>query len=123
MIVRGEAAPASTRLNKRTVLLREDMTVLSAPKLLAHKPLSDPVDITRNALIEIDDAPGGLAGLAGNNAGVGETVVSGGHRVRSSVRAIQAVRATGLGSVGCNGGTGAVIDQTVVNWLPVSEEI
>ncbi len=97
VIVRGEAAPASTRLSKRIVLLREDMTVLSAPKLLTREPLADPADITRHALIESMTRPADWQAWL-QHAGVGETVVAGGHRFDHLFVAIQAVK-DGLGSV------------------------
>ena len=39
VVLRGETAPTSTRLSKRVFLFREDMAVLSSPKLLTRKPL------------------------------------------------------------------------------------
>lgn len=97
VIVRGEASPASTRLNKRAFLLREDMAVLSSPKLLARKPLADPADITSHELIESMTRPADWQAWL-QRANVDNAIVAGGHRFDHLFVAIQAVK-DGLGSV------------------------
>ncbi|MBR1216981.1 LysR family transcriptional regulator [Bradyrhizobium sp. U87765 SZCCT0131] len=97
VIVRGEAAPTSTRLSERVFLLREDMTVLSSPKLLASKPLAKPADVTRHALIESMTRPQDWQAWL-QQANVGNAIVAGGHRFDHLFVAIQAVK-DGLGSL------------------------
>ena len=96
VVMRGEAAPATTRLNERVLLFREDMTVLSSPKLLASKPLVDPADITSHELIESVTRPQDWQAWL-RLANVNHAVVAGGHRFDHLFVAIQAVK-DGLGS-------------------------
>src|ERR1700691_1746721 len=98
VVMRGEAAPATTRLNERVLLFREDMTVLSSPKLLASQPLAHPADITNHELIESVTRPHDWQAWLGL-ANVNNAFVAGGHRFDHLFVAIQAVR-DGLGSSG-----------------------
>src|ERR1700757_1420773 len=77
VVVRGEAAPASTRLSERIFLLREDMTVLTSPKLLNRKPLAKPADITSHELIESMTRPADWQAWL-TRANVDDTVTGGG---------------------------------------------
>jgi LysR family glycine cleavage system transcriptional activator len=96
VVMRGETAPATTRLNKRVLLFREHMTVLSSPKLLASKPLANPTDITSHELIEsVTRLQNWQAWL--KLANVNNAIVAGGHRFDHLFVAIQAVK-DGLGS-------------------------
>lgn len=97
VVVRGDAAPASTRLNKRVFLFREDMAVLSSPKLLMRKPLARPADISSHDLIESMTRPADWPAWL-TRAGVSDAIVAGGHRFDHLFVAIQAVR-DGLGSL------------------------
>jgi len=97
VVMRGDTAPASTRLSERALLFREDMTVLSSPKLLGRAPLRQPADITSHALIESVTRPEDWqAWLA--RADIDNAIVAGGHRFDHLFVAIQAVR-DGLGSI------------------------
>jgi DNA-binding transcriptional LysR family regulator len=96
VVMRGETAPATTRLNERVLLFREHMTVLSSPKLLASKPLANPTDITSHELIEsVTRLQNWQAWL--KLANVNNAIVAGGHRFDHLFVAIQAVK-DGLGS-------------------------
>jgi LysR family transcriptional regulator, glycine cleavage system transcriptional activator len=97
VVVRGEAVLTSTRLNKRILLLREDMTVLSSPKLLNRKPVAKPVDITSHELIEPMTRPSDWQAWL-KCASVNDTVMAGGYRFDHLFVAIQAVK-DGLGSL------------------------
>jgi LysR family glycine cleavage system transcriptional activator len=97
VVLRGETAPASTRLNERALLFREDMTVLSSPKLLASKPLANPTDITSHELIEAVTRPQDWQAWL-QLANVNNAIVAGGHRFDHLFVAIQAVR-DGIGSL------------------------
>jgi DNA-binding transcriptional LysR family regulator len=96
VVVRGDTAPATTRLNERVLLFRENMTVLSSPKLLTSKPLKSPTEITKHQLIESvtrpQDWPSWLKLANVNNA-----VSAGGHRFDHLFVAMQAVK-DGVGS-------------------------
>ena len=97
VILRGEAAPATTRQSERVLLFREDMTVLSAPKLLHQQPLAQPADITSHALIESMTRPQDWQAWL-QLANVRDAIVAGGHRFDHLFVAIQAVK-DGLGSL------------------------
>jgi len=97
VVLRGETAPISTRLSKRVFLFREDMAVLSSPKLLTRKPLAKPADITRHALIESMTRPQDWPAWL-KRANVSDAIVAGGHRFDHLFVAIQAVK-DGLGSL------------------------
>jgi len=96
VVMRGETAPATTRLNQRVLLFREDMTVLSSPRLLASKPLAKPADITSHELIESVTRPQDWQAWL-KLANVNNAIVAGGHRFDHLFVAIQAVR-DGIGS-------------------------
>jgi LysR family glycine cleavage system transcriptional activator len=96
VVVRGETAPATTRLNERVLLFREDMTVLSSPKFLASKPLAKPTDITSHQLIESATRPQSWQTWL-ELANVNNAIVAGGHRFDHLFVAMQAVK-DGLGS-------------------------
>lgn len=97
VVFRGETAPTSTRLSKRVFLFREDMAVLSSPKLLTRKPLAKPADITSHALIESMTRPQDWQAWL-KRANVSDAIVAGGHRFDHLFVAIQAVK-DGLGSL------------------------
>lgn len=97
VVLRGETAPISTRLSKRVFLFREDMAVLSSPKLLTRKPLAKPADITSHALIESMTRPQDWPAWL-KRANVTDAIVAGGHRFDHLFVAIQAVK-DGLGSL------------------------
>ena len=97
VVLRGEKAPISTRLSKRVFLFREDMAVLSSPKLLTRKPLAKPADITSHALIESMTRPQDWQAWL-KRANVNDAIVAGGHRFDHLFVAIQAVK-DGLGSL------------------------
>lgn len=97
VVVRGEPAATSARLNKRVALFREEMTVLSSPKLLRLKPLVQPEDIKRHDLIESMTRPQDWQTWL-KRAGVEGAVVAGGHRFDHLFVAMQAV-SDGLGSI------------------------
>jgi LysR family transcriptional regulator, glycine cleavage system transcriptional activator len=97
VVLRGETAPTSTRLSKRVFLFREDMAVLSSPKLLTRKPLAKPADITSHALIESMTRPQDWQAWL-KRANVNDAIVAGGHRFDHLFVAIQAVK-DGLGSL------------------------
>jgi LysR family transcriptional regulator, glycine cleavage system transcriptional activator len=97
VVLRGETAPTSTRLSKRVFLFREDMAVLSSPKLLTRKPLAKPADITSHALIESMTRPQDWQAWL-KRANVSDAIVAGGHRFDHLFVAIQAVK-DGLGSL------------------------
>ena len=97
VVLRGETAPRSTRLSKRVFLFREEMAVLSSPKLLTRKPLAKPADITSHALIESMTRPQDWQAWL-KRANVSDAIVAGGHRFDHLFVAIQAVK-DGLGSL------------------------
>jgi LysR family glycine cleavage system transcriptional activator len=97
VVLRGETAPTSTRLSKRVFLFREDMAVLSSPKLLTRKPLAKPTDITSHALIESMTRPQDWQAWL-KRANINDAIVAGGHRFDHLFVAIQAVK-DGLGSL------------------------
>jgi LysR family transcriptional regulator, glycine cleavage system transcriptional activator len=97
VVLRGETAPTSTRLSKRVFLFREDMAVLSSPKLLTRKPLAKPTDITSHALIESMTRPLDWQAWL-KRANINDAIVAGGHRFDHLFVAIQAVK-DGLGSL------------------------
>jgi DNA-binding transcriptional LysR family regulator len=97
VVMRGETAPTSTRLSERVFLFREDMAVLSSPKLLTRKPLAKPADITSHALIESMTRPQDWQAWL-KRANVSDAIVAGGHRFDHLFVAIQAVK-DGLGSL------------------------
>jgi LysR family glycine cleavage system transcriptional activator len=97
VVLRGETAPTSTRLSERVFLFREDMAVLSSPKLLTRKPLAKPADITSHALIESVTRPQDWQAWL-KRANVNDAIVAGGHRFDHLFVAIQAVK-DGLGSL------------------------
>lgn len=97
VVLRGETAPTSTRLSERVFLFREDMAVLSSPKLLIRKPLAKPADITSHALIESMTRPQDWQAWL-ERANVNDAIVAGGHRFDHLFVAIQAVK-DGLGSL------------------------
>jgi LysR family glycine cleavage system transcriptional activator len=97
VVMRGETAPTSTRLSERVFLFREDMAVLSSPKLLIRKPLAKPADITSHALIESMTRPQDWQAWL-KRANVNDAIVAGGHRFDHLFVAIQAVK-DGLGSL------------------------
>jgi LysR family glycine cleavage system transcriptional activator len=97
VVLRGETAPTSTRLSERVFLFREDMAVLSSPKLLTRKPLAKPADITSHALIESMTRPQDWQAWL-KRANVNDAIVAGGHRFDHLFVAIQAVK-DGLGSL------------------------
>ncbi|WP_029582734.1 LysR substrate-binding domain-containing protein [Bradyrhizobium sp. URHD0069] len=97
VVLRGETAPTSKRLSERVFLFREDMAVLSSPKLLTRKPLSKPTDITSHALIESMTRPQDWQAWL-KRAKVNDAIVAGGHRFDHLFVAIQAVK-DGLGSL------------------------
>lgn len=96
VVVRGDTAPATTRLNERILLFREDMTVLSSPKLLNRKPLKSTTEIVSHQLIgsvtRPQDWPSWL-----KLANVTNAMPAGGHRFDHLFVAMQAVK-DGLGS-------------------------
>ena len=97
VVLRGETAPTSTRLSERVFLFREDMAVLSSPKLLTRKPLAKPTDITSHALIESMTRPQDWQAWL-KRANINDAIVAGGHRFDHLFVAIQAVK-DGLGSL------------------------
>jgi DNA-binding transcriptional LysR family regulator len=97
VVMRGETAPTSTRLSERVFLFREDMAVLSSPKLLTRKPLAKPTDITTHALIESMTRPQDWQAWL-KRANISDAIVAGGHRFDHLFVAIQAVK-DGLGSL------------------------
>jgi DNA-binding transcriptional LysR family regulator len=97
VVMRGETAPTSTRLSDRVFLFREDMAVLSSPKLLTRKPLAKPTDITSHALIESMTRPQDWQAWL-KRANISDAIVAGGHRFDHLFVAIQAVK-DGLGSL------------------------
>jgi LysR family glycine cleavage system transcriptional activator len=97
VVMRGETAPTSTRLSERVFLFREDMAVLSSPKLLTRKPLAKPTDITSHALIESMTRPQDWQAWL-KRANISDAIVAGGHRFDHLFVAIQAVK-DGLGSL------------------------
>jgi LysR family transcriptional regulator, glycine cleavage system transcriptional activator len=97
VITRGEAAATPSRLSERRLLFREDMAVLTSPKLLAQKPLAKPGDVRRHHLIESMTRPQDWQTWL-KHAGVSDAFVSGGHRFDHLFVAIQAVK-DGLGSL------------------------
>jgi LysR family transcriptional regulator, glycine cleavage system transcriptional activator len=97
VVLRGETAPTSKRLSERVFLFREDMAVLSSPKLLTRKPLAKPTDITSHALIESMTRPQDWRAWL-KRANVNDAIVAGGHRFDHLFVAIQAVK-DGLGSL------------------------
>jgi LysR family glycine cleavage system transcriptional activator len=97
VVLRGETAPTSTRLSERVFLFREDMAVLSSPKLLTRKPLAKPTDITSHALIESMTRPQDWQAWL-KRANISDAIVAGGHRFDHLFVAIQAVK-DGLGSL------------------------
>jgi LysR family glycine cleavage system transcriptional activator len=97
VVMRGETAPTSTRLSERVFLFREDMAVLSSPKLLTRTPLAKPTDITSHALIESMTRPQDWQAWL-KRANVNDAIVAGGHRFDHLFVAIQAVK-DGLGSL------------------------
>ncbi|MGO8913509.1 MAG: LysR substrate-binding domain-containing protein [Bradyrhizobium sp.] len=113
VVVRGEAALTSTRLSRRIFLLREDMTVLSSPKLLKRKPLAHPTDITTHELIESMTRPLDWQAWL-RRASVNDTVMAGGYRFDHLFVAIQAVK-DGLGSL--------VAPQNVLQTAIISGEL
>ena len=97
VVLRGETAPTSKRLSERVFLFREDMAVLSSPKLLTRKPLAKPTDITSHALIESMTRPLDWQAWL-KRANINDAIVAGGHRFDHLFVAIQAVK-DGLGSL------------------------
>jgi LysR family transcriptional regulator, glycine cleavage system transcriptional activator len=97
VVMRGDAAPASTRLSERAFLFREDMAVLTSPRLLARKPLGKPTDIASHELIESMTRPHDWQAWL-KRANVNDAIVAGGHRFDHLFVAIQAVK-DGLGSL------------------------
>ena len=97
VVLRGETAPTSTRLSERVFLFREDMAVLSSPKLLTRKPLAKPTDITNHALIESMTRPQDWQAWL-KRANINDAIVAGGHRFDHLFVALQAVK-DGLGSL------------------------
>jgi LysR family glycine cleavage system transcriptional activator len=91
VVMRGETAPTSTRLSERVFLFREDMAVLSSPKLLTRTPLAKPTDITSHALIESMTRPQDWQAWL-KRANVNDAIVAGGHRFDHLFVAIQAVK-------------------------------
>jgi LysR family transcriptional regulator, glycine cleavage system transcriptional activator len=113
VVLRGETAPTSTRLSERVFLFREDMAVLSSPKLLTRKPLAKPTDITSHALIESMTRPQDWQAWL-KRANVNDAIVAGGHRFDHLFVAIQAVK-DGLGSL--------VAPQNVLQMAITSHEL
>jgi LysR family glycine cleavage system transcriptional activator len=113
VVLRGEAAPTSTRLSERVFLFREDMAVLSSPKLLIRKPVAKPIDITSHALIESMTRPQDWQAWL-KRANVNDAIVAGGHRFDHLFVAIQAVK-DGLGSL--------VAPQNVLQMAITSHEL
>jgi LysR family glycine cleavage system transcriptional activator len=97
VVMRGEAAPTSRRLSERILLFREDMALLSSPKLLGRKPLKKPHDIMSHELIESMTRPQDWQ-MWLKQANVNDAIVAGGHRFDHLFVAIQAVK-DGLGSI------------------------
>jgi LysR family transcriptional regulator, glycine cleavage system transcriptional activator len=97
VVMRGETAPISRRLSERILLFREDMALLSSPKLLARKPLEKPHDITSHQLIESMTRPQDWQTWL-KQANINDAIVAGGHRFDHLFVAIQAVK-DGLGSL------------------------
>ena len=89
VVMRGDAAPASTRLSERVFLFREDMAVLTSPKLLARKPLGKPTDIAGHELIESMTRPQDWQAWL-KRADINDAIVAGGHRFDHLFVAIQA---------------------------------
>ena len=113
VVMRGETAPTSTRLSERVFLFREDMAVLSSPKLLTRTPLAKPTDITSHALIESMTRPQDWQAWL-KRANVNDAIVAGGHRFDHLFVAIQAVK-DGLGSL--------VAPQNVLQMAITSHEL
>lgn len=97
VVTRGEAAETSMRLGEPRVLFREDMAVLTSPKLLARKPLAKPADVKNHHLIESMTRPWDWQTWL-KNAGVRDAFVTGGHRFDHLFVAVQAAK-DGLGSL------------------------
>jgi DNA-binding transcriptional LysR family regulator len=97
VVMRGDTAPASTRLSERAFLFREDMAVLTSPRLLARKPLEKPTNIASHELIESMTRPQDWQAWL-KRADVNDAIVAGGHRFDHLFVAIQAVK-DGLGSL------------------------
>jgi DNA-binding transcriptional LysR family regulator len=95
VVIRGDAAPGSTRLSERVFLFREDMAVLTSPKLLERKPLGKPTDIASHELIESMTRPQDWQAWL-KRANVNDAIVGGGHRFDHLFVAIQAAK-DGLG--------------------------
>jgi LysR family glycine cleavage system transcriptional activator len=96
VVVRGDRAPATTRLNERIILFRENMTVLSSPKLLKRKPVKSATEIVRHQLIESVTRPQDWPAWL-KLANVTNPMPTGGHRFDHLFVAMQAVK-DGLGS-------------------------
>lgn len=97
VITRAEAAVTSSRLSEGVLLFREDMAVLTSPKLLARMPLAKPADVRSHDLIESMTRPQDWQTWL-KQAGVRDAYVTGGHRFDHLFVAIQAVK-DGLGSL------------------------
>ncbi|VIO71478.1 HTH-type transcriptional regulator TrpI [Bradyrhizobium ivorense] len=97
VVTRGEAVATPSRLNERVLLFREDMAVLTSPKLLACKPLVKAADVKSHHLIESMTRPHDWPAWL-KRAGVSDAFVAGGHRFDHLFVAIQAVK-DGLGSL------------------------
>lgn len=97
VVTRAEAAVTPSRHSERVLLFREDMAVLTSPKLLAHKPLVKPADVKSHHLIESMTRPQDWQAWL-KHAGVRDAFVTGGHRFDHLFVAIQAVK-DGLGSL------------------------
>ncbi|NEV02197.1 LysR substrate-binding domain-containing protein [Bradyrhizobium uaiense] len=79
------------------LLFREDLAVLTSPKLLARKPLAKPADVKSHHLIESMTRPQEWAAWL-KHVGISDAFMAGGHRFDHLFVAIQAVK-DGLGSV------------------------
>lgn len=97
VVTRGEVAGTSMRLSEPKLLLREDMAVLTSPKLMACKPLVKPADVKSHHLIESMTRPQDWQTWL-KRAGVRDAFVTGGHRFDHLFVAVQAVK-DGLGSL------------------------
>ncbi|MGF6309417.1 LysR family glycine cleavage system transcriptional activator [Bradyrhizobium sp. i1.8.4] len=97
VVTRGETTVTSSRLSERTLLFREDLAVLTSPKLLARKPLAKPADVKCHHLIESMTRPQEWAAWL-KHVGITDAFMAGGHRFDHLFVAIQAVK-DGLGSV------------------------
>lgn len=97
VITRGNPSHLATRLHATEFLFDEQLTVISAPSLLAQLPVKQPSDVMRHRMITAATRPGQWEAWL-DFIGVDHQIMEGGHRFDHLFVAMHAVR-DGLGSI------------------------